>query len=313
MGQRTMRVDAQKEPNHEPPPHQTSASAANTPRSLLARLQVALNEANWPITLLVAVAMAAGWCVFFLSFSFLQVLAGIVPVTAGLFLGRRVKRHLLVHGLLLGLLGYAFGAMITFVYGTLGEAGFYPLPVAPNPETGRDEVPSAVGLVIIYASFSALTLVPFPAFGAIMAGRAEERSREQRQQVEQRGGRLDKPHTVRTLEDLRGLSLPQFGTYVSKLFEKHGFTFGDYQFLDKDKHLDLEMNYQGEPYLLRLSVADRVRPGTIESLVQDMRRRNVKGLAITSTEFTPDAQKAAKSRRNLVIIDGETLFALAEQ
>jgi restriction endonuclease Mrr len=44
-----------------------------------------------------------------------------------------------------------------------------------------------------------------------------------------------------------------------------------------------------------------------------MRRRALtKGVVITSTEFTVDALKAGKERRNLVLIDGQTLFEIAE-
>jgi restriction endonuclease Mrr len=94
---------------------------------------------------------------------------------------------------------------------------------------------------------------------------------------------------------------------------KQGFTFKDYRFLDKDKHLDLFLEYQSELYQLRLSVADKVRSGTIETLVQDMRRSGaVKGIVITSTEFTNDVQKSAKGRKNILLIDGETLFGMAE-
>jgi restriction endonuclease Mrr len=73
------------------------------------------------------------------------------------------------------------------------------------------------------------------------------------------------------------------------------------------------MSYQDEAYLLRLSVADKVKPGTVETLAQDMKRRNIpKGLVITSTEFTSDAQKSGKGRKNIVLIDGQTLFDIAE-
>jgi hypothetical protein len=156
-------------------------------------------------------------------------------------------------------------------------------------------------------------LIPFPAFGTVMAGRTEQRNREQRKEVDDRGGRLERPGVVRTLEDLRGLSLPQLGSFISNLYKKKGFEFKDYRFIDKDKHLDLEMTYNGERYLMRLSVADKVRPGTVESLIQDMRRREIhKGLVITSTEFTPDTIKAAANKRNVLTIDGSTLFDMAE-
>ena len=89
--------------------------------------------------------------------------------------------------------------------------------------------------------------------------------------------------------------------------------FKDYRFTDKDKHLDMWFEYEGDQWWLRLSVADKVRPGTVEGLVQEMRKQNIrKGVVITNTEFTPDALKAGKSRRSLVLIDGPTLYSMAE-
>jgi restriction endonuclease Mrr len=73
------------------------------------------------------------------------------------------------------------------------------------------------------------------------------------------------------------------------------------------------MQYEGDMYLLRLSVSDRVNSGLIEKLVQDMRQKQIpKGIAIVSTEFTPDAKKSARGRQNIVLIDGQTLFDIGE-
>ena len=77
-------------------------------------------------------------------------------------------------------------------------------------------------------------------------------------------------------------------------------------------NLDLWMVYQEETWWLRLTVADKVRPGVIESLAQDMRRDQIgKGVVITSTEFAPDAFKASRTRKNIVLIDGPTLVQMA--
>jgi hypothetical protein len=284
------------------------------PREPLAkRLGLSFNNIQWRLTLLIALGMAAAWCGFFLGPSILQILAGIVPVMAGLYLGRRVKNDLLGHGLVLGAAGFVFGLLIMLAYGALGQAGLVPMPVlqlqpdvAAAPATLQD-------LVFFYTTFSLFALIPFPAFGTVMAGRTEQRNRQLQADIAARGGRLERPGVVRTVEDLRGLSLPQFGSYVASLYRKKGFEFKDYRFVDKDKHLDIELSYADELYLLRLTVADKVTPGTIQSLVQDMKRRNIpKGVAITSTEFTPDARKAAAGRRNLIAIDGPTLFDMAE-
>jgi hypothetical protein len=287
--------------------------AAEPRPPLSQRLGLSFANLEWRQTLLIALGMALAWCIFFLGPSVLQILAGIVPVMAGLFLGRRVKSDWLAHGLVLGGAGFLFGLIAVLAYGAIGQAGIVPMPVlqlAPDAPAA----PASLGdLLFFYVTFSLFALIPFPAFGTVMAGRAEQRNRELREQVAERGGKLERPGVVRTVEDLRGLSLPQLGSYVASLYRKKGFEFKDYRFIDKDKHLDLELAYEGESYLLRLTVADKVRPGTIESLVQDMKRRAIaKGVAITSTEFTPEAAKAAAGRRNLVAIDGQTLFEIAE-
>jgi HJR/Mrr/RecB family endonuclease len=71
--------------------------------------------------------------------------------------------------------------------------------------------------------------------------------------------------------------------------------------------------YEAEPWHLRLSVADKVNPGTIEGLLQEMKREGCrKGIVLTSTEFTPGAAKSAKGRP-VVLIDGPTLYEIAEK
>jgi hypothetical protein len=219
----------------------------------------------------------------------------------------------LLHGLILGVSGFLIGLVVVAGYASLGQAGAIP-PPQMTIEPGQPPQALSVGqAVFFYLSFSLLAMIPFPAFGTMMAGRSEQRNREMRRQIEERGGRLERPGSIRTLEDLRGLSLPQLGSYIINLFKKKGFEFKDYRFIDKDKHLDVELVYQDEIYLIRLSVADKVRTGTVESLVQDMKRRDIhKGLVITSTEFMPDVLKAAKHRRNIVVVDGQTLFDMAE-
>jgi hypothetical protein len=146
-----------------------------------------------------------------------------------------------------------------------------------------------------------------------MAGRTEQRNRHAREVVAARGGQLQRAGTVREASDIRGLSLPQYGSYVKNIFTKHGFQFKDYRFIDKDKHLDMWLEHEGEPWHLRLTVADKVNPGTVESLAQDMKREGCrKGVVLASTEFTPGAAKAAKGRP-IVLIDGPTLFEIAEK
>ena len=59
-------------------------------------------------------------------------------------------------------------------------------------------------------------------------------------------------------------------------------------------------------------MADKVTTGTIESLLQEMKREDCrKGVVLASTEFQPSALKSAKGRP-VVLIDGETLYEMAE-
>jgi len=277
---------------------------------LLQRLRAAFAEVRWLPTLLIALVMAILWCILFLgsTSTILQILAGIVPVTAGLYLGRQIKTQYLLHGLLMGFCGFVIGLGLVAIYAALVSAGIVPLS-AQGAEVVRSLGNGSPWVLLLgYISLSFFPLIPFPAFGTVMAGRTEERNRSVREQQQQRGGRLERHDTIRTVEDLRGQSLPQFGSYVSNLFKKQGFTFKDYRFTDKDKHLDLWMEHEGETWMLRLTVADKVRPGTVESLMQDMRKQEIaKGLVITSTEFAPEALKAGKGRRKIVLIDGPTL------
>src|SRR5262245_6688705 len=84
--------------DQQTPPETQGEQPADRP-ALLARLRAAFAQIDWRATLLIALGMSLLWCILFLSSSTLQILAGIVPVSAGLILGRRVKAQLLLHGL----------------------------------------------------------------------------------------------------------------------------------------------------------------------------------------------------------------------
>jgi hypothetical protein len=282
---------------------------------LFTRLRTAFGQVEWRLMLIVALVMATAWCLLFLGSTsmVIQILAGIVPVSAGLYLGRRIKAQHLLHGILMGLIAFFMGLVIVVVYVSLIEINAVPLGGQAAIIMSEFGDVSPWALVLAYMSLSFFPLIPFPAFGTVMAGRTEERNRALREQQEARGGTLKRSDVIRTVEDLRGQSLPQLGYHVSNMFKKQGFTFKDYRFIDKDKHLDLWMEREDETWQLRLITADKVRPGTLESLLQDMKKQNIdKGLVITNTEFTPDAIKAAKGRRNVLLIDGETLFQMGE-
>ena len=275
---------------------------------LLAQLRTGLRELNWGVVLLFGVIAGTLMSVAFLQGSTLSVIAGIVPVGTGLLLGRRVKSHYLLHGFMTGIVGGVTGsvALAALIFLT-------PLRAAMQAALGTNAANfTLLQIWAQLAGFTFFSLVAFCTFGTSMAGRTEQRNRSMREQVDTRGGRLERPGSIRGADDVRGLSLPQFGTYVKNIFTKKGFQFKDYRFIDKDKHLDMWLEYEDEPWHLRLSVADKVGTGTIESLLQDMKREGSrKGVVLTSTEFQPGAVKSAKGRP-VVLIDGETLYEIAE-
>jgi hypothetical protein len=279
---------------------------------LWSNLREGLGQLQWREVLLFGIASGVLMPLAFLQSSYLMFIAGIIPVGAGLLIGRRVKGHYTLHGFVTGLIGAVVSLILLTVVLLIlpyGEQLSQQAIAAGAP--AEQATPAA--LFVQFGGSTAFFLLAFVAFGASTAGRAEERNRQAREIVSDRGGRLERPNTIRTPDDIRGLSLPQFGSYVSNLFKKQGFQFKDYRFIDKDKHLDLWMEHEGELWRLRLTVADKVNPGTIEALLQEMKREGSrKGVVLTSTEFTPSATKAAKGRP-VVLIDGATLYEIAEK
>lgn len=278
---------------------------------MLSDLREGFSQLRWLDIVLIGVGAGVLMPFSFLQSSYLTFIAGIIPVGAGLLIGRRAKSFYGLHGLMTGFVGAVVSLIVLAVVLFLSPIGTNMSNQAISQGMSAEQAaPSA--LFMQFGGFTALSLLAFVTFGASTSGRAEERNRQARAVVDERGGRLERPNTVRTPDDIRGQSLPQFGSYVNNLFKKKGFTFKDYRFIDKDKHLDLWMEYENEPWHLRLSVADKVNPGTIESLMQDMKREGCrKGVVITSTEFTPGALKSAKGRQ-VVLIDGAALYEIAE-
>jgi hypothetical protein len=311
------------------------ADVSEPRQSLIAQLRenlrVGISELRWRDVILFGVGAGVLMPLSMMQSSALTFVAGIIPVGAGLLIGRRVKGHYGLHGFVTGLIGalvglVLFGILIFFTpigITLLSNPATGALNATPGGQTGAPVItpntdPAILNTLLLQlwlttGSFIALSLIAFCTFGASTAGRAEQRNRQGREEVAARGGRLERPSAIRTADDIRGLSLPQFGTYVSNLFKKKGFQLKNYQFIDKDKHLDLWMEYEGEPWHLRLSVADKVNPGTIEGLSQEIKREGCrKGVVVTSTEFTPGALKSAKGRP-IVLIDGQMLYEIAEK
>lgn len=241
--------------------------------------------------------------------TFLSFLAGLIPVGTGLLVGRRVKGHYSLHGAVTGLIGTLVALVL------LGVLIFL-TPLGASAPTFNDPSAAETSLTQLWltsSGFVGFSLIAFCIMGASMSGRTQERVRKAKEETSSRGGTLERPGVMRSADDIRGLSLPQLGMYVSNLFKRNGFQMKDYRFIDKDKHLDLWMEYNGEPWRLRLSVADKVSAGTIEGLNQELKREDChKGVVITSTEFLPTAVKSAKGRA-IVLIDGATLYEIAEK
>lgn len=268
-------------------------------------------QLRWGLVLLLGVASGLLMPLSIIQPGVLSFFAGIIPVGAGLIIGRRVPGFYGLHGFMTGVVAAVVSLIVIngLLYLTpLGLA----LQEAALARGTPPEQATLGAFAVQFSSFVPFSLLTFCTFGAIMSGRTEARNRAVRAQVAERGGRLEKAATVRSVEDIRGMSLPQFGSYVNNLFKKQGFTFKDYRFVDKDKHLDMWLEYEGELWHLRLSVQDKVNPGTVEGLLQEMKREGTrKGVVVASTEFTPSAQKSAKGRP-VVLIDGQTLYQIAE-
>lgn len=253
-----------------------------------------VRELDWPILLLIGVGVGVLWVLLLLQGGAIQILAGLLPVTGGIMVGRRVKRHVNWHAALLGLL-MAAAAMVT-----VGVLIFV--------EQQRTGVAGISPILLQAMMFAVVTLLPFPAFGVITASRSEQRQRALREEQAQRGGRLERPGRIRTLDDLRALSLPQLGGYVSDLFRKHGFLVKDFRF-EKDR-IDIQMSYEDQPWLVRVYTLEKVKPGAAQELAQRMRVDGVtKGIVVTSMDFQEGAARWAKDKP-IVLLDGPTLLSM---
>lgn len=265
------------------PPRPVKQRPPRTPISQI------LREINWVLLLAVGLGTGLLWTLLLIQQGWVQILAGLLPVTGGILVGRRIKKHITWHAVLLGLLTSVGALTSLFVLGLV-----QPLP---------SEI---LQLFLV----GVITLLPFPAFGVITAARSEERNRELREQSQTRGGRLDRPGRVREIGDLQALSLPQLGGFVADLFRKHGFLINDYRF-EKDR-LDLQMSYEGEPWLVRVLTAEKVKPGVPQELSQRMKAEDVKkGVVITSMDFQDTAHRWAKDKL-VALIDGETLMSMRD-
>jgi hypothetical protein len=246
-----------------------------------------LRELNWGLLLLIGVAGGAVWTLLLAQANSFAFFAGLLPVLGGILMGRRITNHVIWHGVMLSLLTVAAAVVTTLLLVAAGAAS----PIF---------VQQVVFLGII-------ALLPFPAFGVYTANQSEQRNRLVRAERDRRGGSLDKPGRVKTLEDLRSLSLPQLGGYVAELFRKHDFKIKDFQF-DRNNYLDFKMTHGDDQWLVRVTVEEKVKQGVVLQFVQDLREGPpTKALIITSMDFQDAAVRWAKDRP-VVLIDGPTLL-----
>jgi len=252
-------------------------------------LRQVLRELNWRIILPVGVVLGALWMVLLAASPTFSIFASFLPVLGGLLVGRRVQRHSGWHGFAIGLIA---SLVATAVWG---------LFVAQQ------------GLTVTLAQYGSLiylTLFPFTALGVVMSARSEARARATREELQRRGGRLDRPGRVRTLDDLRALSLLQLGGYVADLFRKHGFTINDYRIEKERDRIEFQVTYEDTPWLLRVTTGEKVKPGVPQELAQRMKAEGVaKGVVITSMDFQEPAVRWAKGKP-VALIDGPTLLSM---
>ena len=266
------------------------SATATTPRTPRPPLRQVLRELDWLTLLLVGSALGALWIFVIVDGGPLQILAGLLPVTGGIIVGRRIKAHAGWHAALLSVIATIAALIAGLVF------------LATRSAQG---VPEEIVQMLLVAT---ITLPLFPALGVITASRSEQRLREARQEQERRGGRLDKPGRVRSVEDLRALSLPQLGGYVADLFRKHDFLINDYRF--EKERLDFQVSYEGEPWLLRVMTAEKIKPGVPQELAQRMKAEGIKkGVVITSMDFQEGAARWAKDKP-IALIDGVTLVSM---
>lgn len=237
--------------------------------------------------------------------SVFSVVAGVVPVTIGLLLARSAKGYF-------GLLGFLTGVIGAVTATTMLGVWIFALGNAEAVSALAPDSSSVMSTWLTASGFISFSLIAFCTFGASTSGRMEERTREARLLTSQRGGQLEKAGTIREAGDIRGLTLPQLGWVVNNLFKKKGFTFEEYKFVDKDRFVDLWLTHEESKYHIRCTIAEKVTPGTIESLLQEMKREGItKGIIVSSTEFTPAAHKSVKEKP-IVLIDAVTLLDLVK-
>ena len=248
-----------------------------------------LRELHWHAIVPVGLVLGVLWMVLLGGFPAFSVFASFLPVLAGLLIGRRIHAHAAWHGVMLGIVA------------TIAATATWGAFVAAQGLTPT---------LIQYGTLIFGTVLPFTPLGVIVSFRSEQRARSQREEIQRRGGRLDRPGRVRTLDDLQALSLLQLGGYVSDLFRKHGFAITDYRIEKERDRIEFQATHDGVPWLLRVTTGEKIKPGVAQELAQRMKAEGVtKGVVITSMDFQEPALRWAKGKP-VALIDGPTLLSM---
>lgn len=239
--------------------------------------------------LLIGVIGGILWTILLAQNNTATFFAGLLPVAGGIWVGRKVTGHVGWHAGMLSLITVAAALVATAVM------------IVTNivPDTF---LPQVVALGI-------MALLPFPAFGVFTSFRSEQRNRLARQEIDRRGGKLDKPGRVKSIEELQSLSLPQLGGYVADLFRKHDFLVKDFQF-GRDNSIEFDMRHDDQPWIIRVTVDDKVKQGIALQFHQRLREDgSPRGVLITSMDFQDATLRWAKDKP-IALIDGATLLTM---
>jgi hypothetical protein len=275
----------------------TAATAAKTPIA-------------WRMVILAGLLTGAAWsAILQLGPDKVKLAAGIAPVVGGIWLGRRVKERALAHGFLMSLFAVIAGLLI-FTPILLTTNFSSPIETQATAEAATKVATKAESFVSLL-TVMLITLVPFPIYGVMLSSRNQKKMSDFKEEIEKRGGQLQNPGRVINIDDLQALALPKFAKWVSSLFRKNGFTMDDYKFGKDVIDLYLTRAESEEKWLVRCTVADAVKPGMAQELVQDLRDSEwSKGVLATSVNVQDAARKWAKTRRNIELLDGETLIEM---
>ncbi len=261
----------------------------------------------WKLTALVGVITGIAWTVILLfAPDTLKLMAGIAPVIGGIYLGRKVKDRAFTHGFLMSLFA-VIAAMAIVAPIVFTEV----INLAVDQPAGT--TPTVMGTFLSISLMMLITLVPFPIYGVMLSVRNQKRAQEFQKEADTRGGQLQRPGRIVNLDDLQALPLPKFGSWVVQLFkDKGGFVLDDYQFSKDVVDLKMHCTKLEEKWLVRCTVADAIKPGMAQELVQDLRNSEefVKGVVVTSTKVLDSTRKWSKTRLNIEVLDGETLMEM---